>query len=438
MSTTREKQRSGTKVIKVDYLARVEGEGGLHVKIRNNAVQDVKLQIFEPPRFFEGFLRGRFFTEAPDITARICGICPVAYQMSAAQAMEDICGIQIDESLRALRHLLYCAEWIESHVLHIYMLHAPDFLGFQDAIRMVKDHPEIVRQGLELKRIGNALMTLLGGREIHPVNPRVGGFYRVPSKDELESLVGPLKWARDAAYETVRFTSTLPYPDFEREYEYVALRHPEEYAILSGRIVSNRGLDISVSEFLDHIVEEHVSHSTSLHASIKSRGPYMVGPLARYNLNYDRLADVAREAAREAGIEGSCTNPFKSIIVRSIETLHACEVALEIIQNYEKPEQPAVEVPPRAGVGYGCTEAPRGILWHRYTIDGNGTILDARIIPPTAQNQRIMEDDLKNVADQFIDLPDEKLRWKLEQSVRNYDPCISCSCHFLDLQIDRE
>jgi sulfhydrogenase subunit alpha len=427
-----------SKTIRVDYLARVEGEGALYVKIKENKVIDVKLKIFEPPRFFEAFLRGRSFTEAPDITARICGICPIAYQMSSCHAMEDACGVRVDGQLRALRRLIYCGEWIESHVLHVAMLHAPDFLGYESAIHMAKDHPDLVQKALKLKKIGNELVAFLGGREIHPINVRVGGFYKVPTKSELQSLAEDLKWARDAAYDLVRWTGTLEFSDFEQDYEFVALRHPDEYPFNEGRLVSTKGLDIAIREYEEHFVEEHVEHSNALHSVIKGRGNYFVGPLARYNINFDKLPRSVQKAAKDAGLGPVCTNPFKSIIVRSIETLYACEEALRIISEYEMPERPYVEVQPRAGVGCGCTEAPRGILYHRYRIDDNGTILDAKIVPPTSQNQKTIESDLWHFVPKNINLSKDQLTWKCEQAIRNYDPCISCATHFLKVEIERE
>lgn len=426
------------RTIDVDYLARVEGEGAIHVKVKGNKVTDVKLKIFEPPRFFEAFLRGRNFTEAPDITARICGICPIAYQMSAVHAMEDALGVKVDGQLRALRRLIYCGEWIESHALHVYMLHAPDFLGYQDAIQMAKDYPKEVQRALELKKIGNELVTLLGGREIHPINVRVGGFYKVPTKRQLAPLVERLKWARDAAVETTRLVGTFRFPKFERDYEFVALRHPNEYPFNEGRLVSNKGLDIPIRDYENHFFEEHMPYSSTLHSVQKDRGPYFVGPLARYNLNFDRLSPLAQEAARSAGLAPECRNPFKSIIVRSVETVYACDEALRIIDEYEMPEKPAVEVKPRASRGCGCTEAPRGILYHRYRIDESGVILDAKIVPPTAQNQRIIESDLREFVSKNLKLTQEKLTWQCEQAVRNYDPCISCSTHSLKLVVERE
>jgi sulfhydrogenase subunit alpha len=426
------------KTIKVDYLARVEGEGALYVKIQDHKVAAVQLRIFEPPRFFEAFLRGRSFAEAPDITARICGICPVAYQMSAVHAMENALGVKVEGPLRALRRLIYCGEWIESHTLHVYLLHAPDFLGYPDAIRMAKDFPEAVQRGLQLKKAGNEIVSLLGGREIHPINVRVGGFYRVPTRSELAPLAERLKWARDAALETVRWTATLPFPDFEPDYEFVALRHPAEYPFNEGRVVSSKGLDIAVTDYDNHFVEEHVEHSNALHSVLKERGAYLTGPLARYNLNFDRLSPLAQEAARSAGLGPVCANPFQSIVVRSVEILYACDEALRIIDEYERPEAPAVPLQLQAGIGYGCTEAPRGILYHRYRLDDQGAILDAKIVPPTSQNQKSIEGDLWRFLPNNLNLPEEELQGRCEQLIRNYDPCISCATHFLKLRLDRE
>ncbi|ETW94065.1 MAG: nickel-dependent hydrogenase large subunit [Candidatus Entotheonella factor] len=349
---------STSKTIKVDYLARVEGEGALYIKIADEQVTDVQLKIFEPPRFFEALLRGRAYSEAPDITARICGICPVAYQMSAVHAIEDAFEVTIPDPIRALRRMIYCGEWIESHVLHIYMLHAPDFLGYADAIQMAKDHAEVVQRGLQLKKAGNALVAMLGGREIHPINVRVGGFYKVPRKRDFTALTDQLKWARDAALETVRWVATLPFPEFERDYEFVALHHPSDYPFNEGRLVSNRGLNIPVQDYNAHIVESHVPHSTALHSVLRDRGAYFVGPLARYHLNFDRLSPLAQEAAQAAGLSPLCSNPFQSIIVRSVEVFYACDEALRLIETYEMPDQPAVPIEPRAATGHACTEAP--------------------------------------------------------------------------------
>jgi len=427
-----------SRTIKVDYLARVEGEGALTVKIKGQQVTDVKLKIFEPPRFFEAFLRGRKFSEAPDITARICGICPIAYQMSACHAMEDACGVKVTGPIRDLRRLIYCGEWIESHALHVYLLHAPDFLGYEDAIRMAKDHPDAVKRGLRLKKAGNEIVRVLGGREIHPINVRVGGFYKVPHKSDLSALAEELKWARDAALETVRWVATFSFPELERDYEFVALRHPDEYPFNEGRLVSNKGLDISLREYDQHFVEEHVAHSNALQSRLKERNSYFVGPQARYSLNFDKLSPMAQEAARSAGLGPVSRNPFQSIIVRSVELVYACDEALRIIEHYEMPDKPAVSVEPRVSTGYGCTEAPRGICYHRYRLDDRGVIVDAKIVPPTSQNLKTIEEDLGQFVQSHLVIQKDRLQWQCEQAVRNYDPCISCATHFLKLHLERE
>ncbi len=427
-----------TRTIRVNTLARVEGEGALHIKMVGGWVADVKLKIYEPPRFFEAFLRGRHFSEAPDITARICGICPIAYQMSAVHAMERALGIKIDPAVRLLRRLFYCGEWIESYALHIYMLHAPDFLGYPDVIAMARDHRTVVEQALRLKKIGNQLVTLMGGREIHPIAACVGGFYRVPTRAQLEELVPDLEWALDASLETVRWTSTLDFPHFEQDYEFVALRHPEEYPFNEGRLVSNRGLDIDAVQYEDCFVEHHVKHSNALHSTIRGRGSYLVGPLARFNLNFDRLPAIAQDAARRVSLSPPLRNPFRSITVRAVELVFACAEALRLLREYEPPRLPSAATPERAGVGHAITEAPRGILYHRYALDERGRILTARIVPPTSQNQRRIEDDLREYAAQLAAWPIDEATWKCEQAIRNYDPCISCATHFLKLTLDRQ
>lgn len=421
----------------VEYLARVEGEGALHLTLVGDEVTDLRFKIFEPPRFFEALLRGRRFSEAPDITARICGICPIAYQTSSCNAMEQAAGVEIPPTLRALRRLIYCGEWIESHGLHIYFLHAPDFLGYDSGIALAKDFPDRVGAGLRLKKIGNHLMTVLGGREIHPINTRVGGFYRAPTRAELDALVPDLEWGLGAAIDTVRWVSGFPMPEFSREYEYVAMRHPDRYAIEEGRIVSNRGMDIDVSEWTDVFEEEHVERSNALHARIKGRGAYHVGPMARYSLNHEQLTPLAREEADRAGLGPVCTNPFQSIVVRAVELVLAFEETLRIIGEYQRPAQPSVVVEPRSSSGHGASEAPRGLLYHRYSVDENGLITDAQIVPPTSQNQLSIEDDLRAFLPGRTSLPDLELRWQLEQAIRNYDPCISCATHFLDLTVER-
>jgi coenzyme F420-reducing hydrogenase alpha subunit len=352
--------------------------------------------------------------------------------------MEAILGIEVDACLRSLRRLLYCGEWIESHVLHMFLLHAPDFLGYPDVVALAKDHPEAVARSLRMKKIGNAIVTLLGGREIHPVNVRVGGFYRIPPREEMRGLLPELVWARDAMRESAVWLGGLPFPELERDYEFVALRHESDYPIDDGRIVSSKGLDIPVREYELHFEEEHVARSNALHSRLKGRGAYLVGPLARINLNFDRLSPLARETADAIGFRTPCRNPFRSLLARAIETVQALDEAVRIVEAYQPPEKPAERIAVRAGTGHGATEAPRGILYHRYTIDAEGIIADAKIVPPTSQNQRTIEEDLLALAPRLAALPHAQATCVAEQAVRNYDPCISCATHFLRLDIRRD
>jgi coenzyme F420-reducing hydrogenase alpha subunit len=425
------------RVLDVPLLTRVEGEGGLHLRLRGDDVAEVELRIFEPPRFFEALLRGRAWTEPPDITARICGICPVAYQTSACNAIEQACGVVLPEELRLMRRLLYCGEWIESHALHVYLLHAPDFLGYPSVVEMAADHRELVETGLRLKRTGNRVLEVVGGRAIHPVNVRVGGFHRLPTVAELATLRPELERARDDAWATVRTVSSFSFPDFEQPFTYLALRREDAYPMESGSIVTSDGRSFPVDRFDEHVVEEHVPYSTALHARLHGAGTYAVGPLARYALNRDVLTEPARRAADEAGLGAECRNPFQSIVVRAVELVEACEVALAIIDAWAGAPAPAVEVPPRAGVGYGGSEAPRGLLVHRYRLAADGTITDAVIVPPTSQNQTAIEDDLREYVRENIHRADADLARRAEHAVRNYDPCISCSTHALRVTVER-
>ena len=426
------------RTIGTSALARVEGEGGMRVRVQDGRVVESLLEIYEPPRFFEGLLRGRLASEAPDITARICGICPVAYQMSACQAIESAFGVTVDPAVEDLRRLLYCGEWIQSHALHVYMLHAPDFLGLADAVMLAGDGQGLLQRGLRLKKAGNAVMNLVGGRSVHPVNVRLGGFYRAPTRAELLTLVDGLRRGREEALDAVAWVGGFDFPDLDLDHELVALRPDDGYPITGGRLVSTGGLDLAPAQFEEYVTEEHVAHSTALHAHLAgSDRPYLVGPLARYTLNADRLSPLAADAARAAGLGRTCRNPFRSIVVRAVEMLYAFDEALRIVERYEPPGRPFVEAVPRAAVGHGWTEAPRGLLYHRYDVAADGTILAARIVPPTSQNQRAVESDLRRFVEANLDLDTEALTWKCEQAIRNYDPCISCSTHFLDLRVER-
>ena len=423
-----------TRTITVGSLARVEGEGALHLTVENGQVTDLRLEIFEPPRFFEAFLRGREAAEVPDLVARICGICPVAYQMSAVHALERALGVAVDPRLRALRRLFYCGEWIESHALHVHLLSAPDFLGCESVVDLAARERAAVERGLRLKQVGNAIIRLLGGRSVHPVGACVGGFSRVPAPAELRELRRALERARDDAVACVRWVAGFDLPERHADVEYVALRHPHEYPMNEGRLVSSRGLDGTAEDFETLIREEQVLHSTALHARIVGRGHYLVGPLARLNLNLDRLPPMVAAVARDSGSWPS-TNVFTSIVARAIEILLAVDEAARLIDAYEPPERPAAAWAPRAGRGVAITEAPRGILYHAYEVAEDGRIVTARIVPPTSQNQAQIEADLRELAPSLLERARPEATRLCETLIRSYDPCISCATHFLRLEI---
>ncbi|MBL3529408.1 MAG: nickel-dependent hydrogenase large subunit [gamma proteobacterium endosymbiont of Lamellibrachia anaximandri] len=423
--------------INVPVLTRVEGEGALEFDVVHGVIQKLNLRIFEPPRLFEKFVEGYEYDQVIDMVARICGICPVAYQMSAVQAFERLFGVDPGTWVRDMRRVMYCGEWLQSHALHVHLLAAPDFFGFESAIAMAEKHPEVVRRGLRLQGLGNDLITLFGGRSVHPVGVRVGGFYKAPAQAAVADMVKQLEEALPQAEALVRWCAELDFPHDEQAFTSVALSEPGEYAIGSGRLVSGQGLDIDISHFESHFEEFQVPHSTALHTQLEGR-PYLTGPLARLNLNFRQLPKPVRAVMEDCGIHFPSHNMFHSILARAIEIHLVIYEALQLLQAYERPDVSAVQVRPRAGTAFGCTEAPRGFLWHRYDVDERGDIRRARIVPPTSQNQARIEQDLCASLESFgLDHEDDALRQRAEQVIRNYDPCISCATHFLKLKVSR-
>jgi coenzyme F420-reducing hydrogenase alpha subunit len=426
------------RLYEVGELTRVEGEGSLRLRVRDGEIVEARLGIFETPRYFEQLVVGRTPDEVIDIVARICGICPVAYQMSAVHGFEDLFGIRIDPAARALRRLFYCGEWIESHALHIYFLHAPDFLGYESGIAMAADHRPLVEQALRMKKAGNRLVAILGGRPIHPVSVRVGGWSREPRAAELREHRPALAEALEIARETVRVVAGFTMPAFAREPRLVCLRHAAEYPYNDGRIVSSDGIDIAPAAWRDVFEEHQVEGSNALHARARDGGgAYLVGPAARVTLAGGQLHPLAREALAESGYADAIrTNIYASIVARAVELVHAIAEALDIIDAYRPPAEPLVPWQGRPGVAAWATEAPRGLLFHRYEVNEAGRIAAAQIVPPTSQNQAAIEADLVVAAKEVLELPHDAATRRLEQMIRSYDPCISCATHFLDLSIE--
>jgi sulfhydrogenase subunit alpha len=428
-----------TRSIEIGALTRVEGEGALRIFMKDGVVNDVQLAIYEPPRFFEALLRGRPIEETPDITARICGICPIAYQMTTVHALEAALRIVITPEIRAMRRLLYCGEWIESHGVHMHLLHIPDFFDSQSSIELAKRFPKEVNRGLRLKKIGNRLLEIMGGRAVHPINVAVGGFHKEPSQAELCALLPDLQWGLDAAIEVTRWVSAFDFPAFSSDYEMVALQHPSEYAMNEGTIVSTKGLAIDATQFEENFGERHVRHSTALQAvRLPDETPYFVGPLARVNLNRLLLCPSARQVSDDLGLEWPCNNPFRSIIARALEVVHAFEEAIAIVTNYRGCSPARIEYKHRESEGCWATEAPRGMIYHRFKITSDGKIAFAKIVPPTSQNQRQIEQDLVAYLPGLLHQDDKAVGLACEKLVRSYDPCISCATHFLKLEIDRQ
>lgn len=423
------------RLFKVDYLSRVEGETGITAEIRDGEVT-VRAEVFEAPRFFESFLRGRHYSDIADFTARICGICPVAYQMSSIHAIERIFGVEVGEPIRELRRLLYCGEWIESHALHIYLLQGPDFHGAESAWSK-KEYLPIAKRGLSFKKLGNRILTLLGGRPIHPVSVKVGGFSRLPEKRSLLSLLPDLREAFEESLKEIERIARLPFPEYPMDMECVALCDPREYPMNHGRVISNKGINTSMAGFFAMVRESQVKHSSALHSKIRKddlESPYLVGPISRVNLNAEKLPPEITTTMKKCGISSPIMNTRMGIVARSIELSYALHEAMRIIRAYEAPSEPSVCFEQRAGEAEWITEAPRGILIHRYQLDREGYVKDCDLIPPTSQNLARMEEDIRDFLRNHIGRPVEFLKKESEKIVRSYDPCISCSVHLMILE----
>jgi sulfhydrogenase subunit alpha len=428
----------------VKPLARVEGEGALRVRVTGEAIEIAEFNIYEPPRFFEKLLVGREVREVPDITARVCGICPVAYQMSSCQALEKALGISVTPEIKRLRQLLYCGEWLQSHGLHVHLLHAPDFLGFESGFAMAATYPQLVENGLKLKALGNRLVEVVGGRAVHPINVTVGGFYKAPSPAAIRSLVPELEWGLETCLALVDRVARFDCPVLEVDYESVALQHDTDYPMNEGLVVSSgsprtAALRIPVEDFARHFVERQVPHSTALHSVRRGTDtPYLTGPVARMNLCRDQLPPRAARAADACGLEQPMRNPYRSIVARVLEMAAACEIAARIAGDASAEISPCrIDYEPAAGSGCHATEAPRGLLYHRYRLDERGLVAEAEIIPPTSQNQAQVEEDLRGLLPEVLKLDDAEATRRCEMLIRSYDPCISCATHFLTLSIDR-
>jgi sulfhydrogenase subunit alpha len=417
------------KTIKVDYIARVEGQGAINIYInKDKKIENLQFKIFEPPRFFESFLIGRKYDEVMELASRICGICPVAHQITALRAIENAMGIEPSDQTKDIRKLAAISAHIQSNVLSMYFLSLPDLMGYESTIAMAKDHMDIVKRALELKKLGNDITDIIGGRSVHPVTMLVDGFSSLPDKNKLQTIKKRLVNAKKESYKTVDLFANIRIPDFVRKCEHVAISDPKYYAINEGRLKSSEGLDIDEMNYREHIYEKQKPYSTALHSFLKNRDSFMVGPLPRVNLNFDQLSSDAKNAAKSSGVKFPNYNPFVSHLARAIELVHDIDESIEIIDRL-KPKEEKRSITCKSGFGAAITEAPRGSLYHSYTLDNNGIVKKADIVPPTSHNAYNIEKDMNEFVQTIINESIEDITLKCEMLVRAYDPCISCSVH---------
>ena len=414
------------KRIEIDYLARVEGETSIIIQLGHSPA--VKLKIFEPPRFFEGFLVGRKYDEVGDIVSRICGICPVSHMTTAIQAIENAMGIKVSPQTKILRKIMCISQITASHLIHLYMLAMPDYYGYAGIVDMRDNYDKQIKNLMKMKEVMNELTGLIGGRALHPVTHKPGGFTAIPSNEAFASVLEKLKKIRPLAKGVVKDVSQFGVPEFHSDSEYVALVGDGEYAVNEGRIISTKGLDIAVKDYYQAFEESEVNYAFAKKSTIKKRSSFMVGALARLNNKYDKLQSRTKTLAGEIGFKTPSDNPFHNNLAQSLEIVDGIERCIQLIKsNRFEDEDFRVKVKP--GAGGSITEAPRGLLFHWYKINRKGVVEQANIVTPTSHNFRNIEKDLKKLVEENKDKEREQIIHLCEQLVRAYDPCFSCSVH---------
>lgn len=431
--------------VNVEYLTRVEGHGNIVVNVKEGKLETAQLQIVESPRFFEGMIKGRSIFEAQHITCRICGICSCGHTLASIQAAEDAIGFTPSKQTIELRKFLLHMENLDSHILHIYLLVAPDLLGAKSFVPLIDTHNKVVRRALRMKKACNDVCDVLVGRHVHPISSIVGGFTKLPKEKDLDAMLQILYDLRADMDATVELAATLKFPQFEKETEYVGLvSNDKEYPMLIGDIGSTDGKKVNKKDYRSATNEFIVSHSSAKHTKW-NRDSYAVGALARFNLNADKLHPKAQEVAKAIGMKPKVTNPYLNTAAQLVECIHSLEDGIRILEEFKKKgvnqdevilvglnEQKRIKVKP--GNGVGAVEVPRGILFHNYEVDEKGIITIANCIIPTGQNLNNIEHDMKKLVPEILDKSDEEITLMLEMLVRAYDPCISCSAHFLDVK----
>jgi len=422
--------------VNVHYVTRVEGHGNIVVDVKNGEVKECRFEVVEAPRFFEAFVRGRPYHDINHIVSRICGICSVGHSTASVRATEKALGVELSEQAWLLRKLLFHGEILDSHVLHTYYLVAPDFLGVHSVIPLVETHREVVERALRMKKLAGDLCAMIAGRHTHPCALVVGGFTYTPKERELREMRDRLIAARADMDATVDLFASLPWPQFERETEYVSLRKEDEYAFIDGVVVTSDGFQYPIEDY-KKVTNEYLVPISTAKWTKHNRESYMVGALARFNNNYEQLHPKAKEAAAKFGMKPIVHNPFLNTAAQVVEMVHSLEDSIRIIDDLlargVREEKP-VPVTVRAGEGVGACEVPRGILFHHYVYDERGICVEANCIIPTNQNLANLNADIRALVPQILGRPREEVRLLLEMLVRAYDPCISCSTHFLKVE----
>ncbi|WP_369019340.1 Ni/Fe hydrogenase subunit alpha [Thermatribacter velox] len=429
--------------VNLEYLTRVEGHGNIVINVRDGSLEECRLEIVESPRFFEGMLRGRSVFEVQHITSRICGICACSHSLASIQAAEDAIGFTPSEQTVKLRKLLMDLEILDSHILHIYLLALPDFLGVKSFVPLIDTHNQTVKRALRMKKTCNQVCDILVGRHVHPISCTVGGFTKLPREKDLETMLELLEGMTKDLEETAELMNQLSFPQFERDTEYVALVSEDaEYPLLQGSAIgSSEGITVDKKDYQKVTNEFVVPYSTAKRTKW-NRESYMVGALARLNLNYSKLHPKAKEVGDALGMNRKITNPYLNTLAQVVECFHCLYHGMDIIKelmrdgiNYDEEIVVGLNekksIPVKAGSGVGAVEAPRGILFHHYQVDDNGHITDANCIIPTAQNLQNIEYDMRKLIPEILEKDEEEIVHRLEMLVRSYDPCISCSTHFL-------
>jgi sulfhydrogenase subunit alpha len=423
--------------IEVTPLPRVEGHGDLVLNVKDKKIEKLQMRIPESPRFFEAMLVGRNYTEPSHITSRICGICSVAHTFTSIKATEDALGIIVNNQIIKLRKLVNHGEYIQSNSLHVFFLAAPDFLGIGSVLPLLETNPAVVNIAVKIKKIGNEIVRIIGGRAVHPLTTVVGGFTKLPSAEDLLRIREMLVSLYPDVETSVKVLKTLKIPGFERETEYICLTDKEDYALYDGDIKSSDGWTIKPQEYLDKIKETVVQHSTGKHCSA-SRDAYMVGALSRINNNYAKLSDNAKTYAQELGLKAPCYNTYMINIAQFVEIVHSVDDSIRLIDELLAEgldeSKAMVEVKPKAGRGVGAVEAPRGLLIHDYTYNEKGKVTKANLIIPTNMNYANIELDMAQLVPAIMEKTEDEIRLACEMLIRAYDPCISCSTHLLNVE----